>query len=425
MLVLPGGKIAWVLGLDWTDAQGADVVEQLRDLIGDEAKAYFLVSGKKATGRRLGYSTLTGEPRLPKKAKGYSLADALASVGKDGVYFVEEGHQGWYAVISDGALVRDGGEAVMSLDDALAAAKQMAQLLSLPIFSSSSLISTQGPLDLNEIATLAFKAKRKPAIVRELGKRENKAFGVIVLLAVVGAIGFGGWHFLFKKDDKKLTPAQIAEQQKQIYVQSVRSAMPTLYEDRAWVIEALSEAQDAFPAVYEGWVLDGLQCQADGCTATYSVSKDHTFYSLSAMQDRFGATNLILQSDMRSLVLTSSRLATSISHTDDEILNPEVHGLSIVDVHGMAGVKLPQAELDSAIAREQLGNGQIPPLASAVMHERVTTMGKSQLQLANLAAVNDFMSGAGFYAQTLTYSPGTGNVTPGWRVDWSRINGIN
>lgn len=428
-MLLRHGPNHYMLGLDWTEFDGGSVQSHLREIVGDTGTAFYQVLGTRRDGQLVGYvdtaPALEGEGKKGKKApKVYSLAAMIAMRGVDGIYFLDLGEHGWYAVIQGGQLMRGGGEMLMPLAHAIDAVAQLAASLELPVHASAHQFPDATPFSLSELDG----QRKKPAPMEALKQGSgtggaSQLVGVIMLLAVLGAIGYGGWYTFLRKPVQTESPGDAAHRQAiQEYTRVMTDVLPRLDESPAWVIDAYRAATNTYPREVHGWLMDSLTCTAEQCGATYLISEDHTAFSLEGLKERFGAERVHLRDDWRTAIVTLDRPTTSTLWSLDEIMDPPLAPVSLVDAHGTLRVRVPQAKVEQTMHRESISQGMQPPLVAGIVREQINTSGNELYPVAVIGQLVDYLGPLGFVPETMELTTASQGREAAWRVAWVRLN---
>ncbi len=418
-MFLQHGKLTYALGLEWAEVEGVSPAQHLRELLGEGAKAYFQVVGSRREGQRVGFVREVPEATGKSKVKVLSLAATVAARGEDGIYFLDLGQTGWYAVVQGGELLRASGEMLMPLDHAIDAVQQLASTLDLPIYGSSAKLQGAAAFTLADLDSM----RRWPAPMQVLGKGDVQGLvGAVLLLAVLAGIAYGGWFLFLRSPTPSVSPQQEARLASiRDYTQAMTAAMPKLNPDPAWLVDSYREAMATFPADAEGWVLDSMACTAEQCGATYAISDRHTTFSLAGMRDRFGASRVHLRPDGRSLVVTMDNVLPPLFWSAEQILDPPSPEVTLVDAHGVLRIRVPQVLIEQSMHRESLSQGTQPLGHAGIARETIVTSGPESYVLPTLGLLVETLGPLGFTPETFdltTYQPGRDAM---WRVTWARM----
>lgn len=416
MLLQHAGK-TYLLGLEWIEVEGGSPVRHLRDLLGADAQGLYQVIGSRRGGQLIGFTRDVPELGNQKKgAKTYSLAAAVAARGRDGIYFLDLGAQGWYAVIQDGQLMRSGGEMLMPLDDATAAVRQLSEALGLPVFTSSALFPDAQAFALQDLDAV----RRKPAVMRPLKGREEGPLSVLIFLCVLGGLAYGGWYFLLRTPEARLSGAELELQAREQYVQGMLATLPAMETRASWVVDAVARADAVLPQMVAGWQLERLACSPALCQATYAISADHSTFSYHDLQARFGPSRVQLQPNMREATVAIERPAQLVEWTPDWILNPVPATAHLVDVHGLLRLRVPQVQVDQTMHRESLSQGNQPPLTTGITRELIVTSGSDAYPTPVLDRIAGMLGPTGFVPEHIERTYGRDAA---WRAQWVRVFG--
>lgn len=419
-MLIQHGKVTFVLGLEWIEIEGGSVIQELREHVGKNGVAFYQALGSSREGLRAGF--VREVPEIDEKKsrrKAYSLAAAVAMQNRDGIFFLEVGaDQGWYAVIQGGQLMRGGGEMLMPRAHAIDAVEKLAQSLELRIHATHPYFPDAAPFALSDLDSSLRRLKPMQAL--KPGSGASPLVGVAVLACVLGGIGFTGWK-MFAPAKPKVSAAQLAQQARDEYAQTMLGVLPTLDSDPAWILDAYRDVSEAFPALVHGWVLTDMVCAPMQCGATYAISEKHSTFSLRGLRDRFGP-RVSLAEDMRKARVVVERPASLLAWDVDTVLDPKPATAELPDVHGLLRIRLPQVKIEETMHRESLAQGTRPPDVPGIVREMILTSGRSAYPAPAFGRMAEAMGPFGFTPETMEVVPGVDGEEPAWRVTWVRIS---
>lgn len=410
------GKRRFAFDLAWNDNFGDDAKESLRDAYGEGTPVvYTLIEGKDG-------EEILGSARITGKLKGsiYPYAAALASTGRDGIYVARPAAgQLWYVVINS-------GQVVPGTDRSLDEADALDALDTLRSGYPELVIYTAGVemLDGRDFTLDAAVASAKVKPMKRLAT-ENPVVGLIVLGLVLAAVGYGGWYLFLRKEEVKVDSAAEQARLRQLYVQKAQGAVSTVPQDPAWVLNAFDVARGSFPESISGWSLEGVTCQPAACTANYALPKDVSGYALTPIWDRFGKETVSLMGDKRSLSVTRKLAQPKmLSYTEVDVFQPPKTGARVIDTIGRLGMLFDNVTVDGDYKTENLNESLQAPIGTApLMRETFALRQDEQLTEIRLKGLASYLSYAQFVATSLSFSTGSGSITPAWRVEWVRVHG--
>lgn len=414
MRIVQLGKRKYAFGLAWNDSFGDDAKEAVRDAMGEERNAYYTIL------RGPDHEEVLGFGSAQVKGSVYSYAAALASVGQDGLYVAQAGvDRVWYLLVTNG-VVAAGTDRDLSEDHALDAIESLRAVYpNLPV-------RTHG-VDLpgaNEFSLEAIVAKAKVRPMRRLAT-ENPIVGALVLTAVLGAVGFGGWYLFVREEPIVIDKAAELERKRQAYITSVQMAAGSIPRDAAWVVNAFDLARQAYPEGIAGWVLEGVSCTPQACKGTYAIARDAQGYALTPVWDAFGRDRVSLMGDKKSLEV-ALKLPTMepLSYTEQDVMQPPMATGRIIDTIGVLGMKFGDVRIDGDFKTEQLNQiNQAPPGTAPLIRDSFALRHDAALDDVRVKGLAAYLSEAQFVATTLNYSTGAGSIPTAWRIEWVRLHG--
>lgn len=419
-MLLHHGSTIYLLGLEWVEVDGGSPIQHLREIVGRDGHAFYQVVGSRREGQLIGFTRELPDLGDKKKApKAYSLAAVVAARGEDGIYFLEMGTQAWYAVIQGGQLMRTGGEMLMLLDHAIDAVKQLSETLELQVYASSPHFPHAQPFALTDL----HRIRHKPAPMRPLKGSKEGPLSILVFVCVLVGLGYVGWLLLLRSPTPAASAAELEQQARDQYVQTMLGTLPVLSADADWAVGALSEAGSTFPAVVSGWQRQGLICSPLQCQATYGISPNHTAFSYHDLRGRFGEARVQLKDNLREATVVMERAADLVQWTPDWILNPEPARAHLVDVHGLIRLRVPQVNVDQTMHREGISQGLQPPSIGGITRELIVTSGTEAYPAPVVGRLADALGPAGFVPDHIEIAYGAQGREATWRAQWVRFAG--
>lgn len=418
MRVTKVGKRQFAFGLEWNDSFGDDPKEGVLEAVGHDTAALYTVIRKPDGEQLVGYGKLDA----PVKGRIYSYAAAVANRQIDGIYVGPTGpDEVWYAVISDGQVVPS-TDRLMKAEDAFEAIDVLIRTFETELFVAEGLdgdlFGAHTTFDPIEIV-----AKSKPKAMKVIGGAGNSLIGAVVLVAVLGGIGFAGWWLFLRSDQVAADPAAQAQMMRDAYLSSVRTALQ-MPESNVWLITAHQVAGDLFPPSVGGWALEGISCTPAGCSATYALPPDAPGFGISPVYEQFGRDRVSMMADMQSFSVTAPVDTAMLVWDDSEILTPAMTLSPVMDAVGRYRLNFAGASVDGRVVSEQLHMMfPAPPEAQALIKEQLATRADTYLDLIALKGQAVFMGGYGFKGVSLNYSNGHGTIPPAWRMEWVRVHG--
>ena len=410
------GKRQFAFELQWNDTF-VDPKESVRDALGEDVAALFTTHKGSDGTEHLAFAQV---PVDAPKGSIYSYAVALAKAGRDGIFVAEvDEDRLWYVVIQHGQVMagtdRSGPEHLV-----VDSVETMRNHFRLSVFSSTDRVADA--IQFDPIAAVA-KVRIKP--MKLMGGKESSLVGALVLVAVVGAIGFGVWHLFLKKTEIAVDPAQQAAEQRALYVASVQSALGVIPTEAGWASTAYRRAQQSFPPVIAGWLLDGVSCVPTACTGAYSLPAGSAGYTISPVQAHFGSGAVSMLPDHRSFNATVSLdQGESLAVDDAFVYGPAETAIPLIDAVGQLGMNFAQVTLDGDVRIERLNTDLTGPAdAPLLVRESLATRHDNALDLVMLRTLTAYLSRAEFVPTSLSYSSGIGAVPAAWRMEWTRMHG--
>lgn len=421
-MLLRHGKTNYLLGLAWSELDGGPPKQFLRDFVGSDMPAMYQVLGNRRDGQLVGYTTdipTADQGKKKQTAKAYSLAAVLVARGEDGIYFLELGAEAWYAVIQGGRLMRHGGEMVMPLREAVAVVKELAQQLDVEVFASSSHFASAMPFSVSDLDKARRKAK--PMELLSQGSGATQALAMIAVVAVIASMFYAGWYFLIRTPAPKMSPEQLAEQQRQSYAQSMLAGLPQMDADPTWIVESARLLGRHFPQTVSGFELINVVCTPTQCGATYEISDERTSFSLTGIQERFGPEQVRANQAQRSVLVTMARPPRPAGWGINEVLNPPTSTVDLIDVHGLLRLRAPAVSVDQTFHRESLSNGSQPPGTPGLAMETIRTLGSNAYPAPTFMHMAQVLMPFGFTPDRIELNPPTGGRDSSWQVRWVKV----
>lgn len=420
------GKRRYVFGLKWAEAHERKPASVVREALDAGSKGIFTSLRNEDDDRAVvGYGDLQALQDTGKGAL-YSYAAALAASGTDGIYVapVDDGRL-WYVVIAHGLPVPE-TDVTLELAEGLTAVQSMRATFGLPV-----LVAEGGELGIEPddwFDPLGLVEHVKLAPLRRSGGAGN-AIGAVVLIAVLGCVAFGAWWLFLRKSEVDVDAAAdaqaLAEAQRASYLASVRAAVAAHPLDTRWVVDAYADATRAYPGGIGGWRLDGVTCSPGTCIANYSAVEDRP-RALAPMQERFGAANVVMLEDQKSLMVsrTVPTGSVAVEWSDNQVLAPRHWPRPASDVLGRLGLYFAKIEADGQVGVEDLGATMMPPPeARPLLREKVAIKQAEALDPIRLKGLVVYFGEEGFAPANLAFSTGTGGVSPAWRMEFVRLGG--
>ena len=418
MHVIGHGKVSYALGLKWTETEGGDPQAHLRDIVGSPRFAFHSF-GKRREKQMVGYTTNL-EPFTGKKTKSIvSLVAAVHALNQDGAYVLDlDDGRAWLCVIHNGKVMPtpDGAESILETDRAYAAATRICRSIDVTLRASR-------PMDGAEPFSLDMLSGRgKKLATMRVAKSANNLVGGVVLAAVVAGIGYGAWATFADSTPKGTSAEALAQQERQSYVNSISGSIPQMDQDAEWVLDAFDMAMSSFPALIEGWALTKVACDPSMCTGVYEVEKRASVYSFDGLTQRFGKHRVRLVEGQEEVNISLERASATRSWGEEEILDPVIHPINLVDLHGLLRVRVPQVKVEPGFNSAEINVGPRPVLVRALMREAIVTHNDFRASGATIGAQVDVMRDAGFVPTALLMNHGNA-ANSAWRIEWVRING--
>lgn len=426
MRIIKIGKRQFALELNWNDSFGDDAQEAVLAANGESTPSLYTVVEGHDGDCVLGYAK-AGDTKGPV----YSYAQALAKRDADGVYAAPLGAgQVWFVAIIKGVVVA-GSDRTMEAFEAEDEVRDILRNANIPLFAADGcladlddLLSSRSreviPFDLEKIVA---KIKVKP--LKQTVRAGNSLVGALVLAAVVAGLGYGGWAMFFKKPDSAVDPVVMAAEARAAYIAAAGMELANLPGDAEWASNAYRGSILSFPSVISGWVLDGVTCQPTSCSGIYSLDKTASGYSIAAVYKLFDRQNVSLLPDKKSLnVRIEVPVRPSAPYTEEEIYNPAPSTTDVVDVLGALTMKFAEVMVDGEVKSETLNQGLSAPADAPMLYrETFATKYTEAIDLVMVRTLTAFMAETGFVANTISYSRGSGAVSPSWRIEWVRVHG--
>lgn len=412
------GKRSFAFELEWNDNFGDDAKDALRDAHGDAAGVLYTVLKGRNEAEMLGSGVIEHKA----KSKIFSYAEALSAAGRDGIYVSRSAVDAlWYVVIADGRVVA-GTDRSLREDDARDAILTLHQAFpELPILSCGVELHHPNVLEFTLEAAVA-QSKVKP--MKRLST-ENPVVGVLVLAAVLGAVGYGGWYLFVREEVVEVDPAAEIERQRVLYVSQVQANVSAVPRDAAWAVAAYDLARTSFPEAIAGWSLEGVTCQPTHCVATYALARDVQGYALSPVWNAFGRDTVALMADKRSLQVTYKLLAPQmLAYTELDVATPPRTGARVMDTIGRLGMLFDSVAVDGEFKTDPLHESLQGPVGSAPLFRESFALKQDEpLTEIRLKGLVSYLSYAQFVATAFSFSTGSGSIPAAWRVEWVRVHG--
>ena len=423
-------KRQFAVGLSWNefpeDAKRAQAIEFVTEALDEGVAGCWTIltgapgaSGEK-TGRVIGFSD-----KEDIKGKVYSVAEALATHGVDGIYvgrLADDSY--WYTVIQQGS-VAPATDRIEPAEKCLHNVGVLRRVWTqLPVFCSeeefiedSVLFSLEAVLD-----SKAVTKKLKP--LRQIKGDENQLLGGIVLGAVVlGIAGGAYWFFGVSHVDQDAANAEMARQS---YIAGATAQLQGMPVSAVWAIESYEAVHAALPPVSGGFTLNKIYCEPSNCSGEYVLGDGAKGFSMHELRERFGASALTVSQDRSTLrvkvPVPSAKLRTDI---DESFLrNPPAVGASKEDVIGQMGLAFAMVAVEQqpevGPINASLGApAEFPPLTNETL--RVGYRG--ELELGSTKALLAFLNDSGFVPVSFNFVTGYGAEGASWSVNLTRLRG--
>lgn len=406
------GKRNYVIGMRWQEGDlDRKPLAQIKDATGT-AKALYCAHDTVDGRVSLGYVLTAGS-----KAKGrlYSLAEACATLGLDGIFALPYKGGIWYAVIASGQVVPE-TDVCITFDAGLTALEGMQSSFGFTIYYGG-----EEPLPLHgcESFSTASLAGAKIKPLKSVGGASSGAAIALVMLLAGG--GYLAWDTFAPAPapEGTMTPEQLA-QQREAYLGGMRSQLAELPASADWASEAFAGARAAFPVAISGWRLEGFACNPKQCVGTYlgSVTRQ-----ISPVIAAFGAQRVALTDSGHGMTVTLPLNVKGQAWSDQQILAPAAWPRPLVDVLGRAhGAFMVHVDGEAAIT--DIAAALAPPAdARPVMKEVVAFKVDGHLSRTQLTTLAYALAQEGFVATTIAVAESAKAGSSSWRVEFSRVGG--
>lgn len=419
------GKRNYAFGLRWVDADPERKPAAQIKAATSGAKARYCVTEGDDGRSVIGYIEAAGAP----KGTLYSYAQALASNANNGIYAAElptsSGSQLWYVVVSDHMVVAE-TDVVMPMAMGFQTLETLRDAFALPVFYAGNPMVApeflQGdlhPFPLEEAVEGAKASPLKPS------GGSTQMGGIVVLGLVLAGVGATAWYLFKPAKQSAVTgddPVAMAIAARAQYLTTMRGLLEQQAADTGWVSSAYSLASDRFPPAVAGWRQEGVTCTPQACSATYTVAADAA-YAVAPMQARFGAANVALMDDKRSLKINMPLAVEKMRWTDDQILAPLPWSRPATDVAGRLPMYFSRLDVENGVTTN-ISEGNTPPADTLpLIEEKIAVKQTAALEPVRLGALANFFGNDGFVASTLAVSGGVGATPSAYRIEFVRYGG--
>lgn len=404
------GKHRFALGLDWKRVEKDGSVKETLGAYAPERGGFWYATSKSEASTAVGFTTHAMKGRVA------SFAATLASTAEDGIYVAQmDDGSVWYCVVTN-HMVEPGTDRILAEHEARESVRGLQSGLDLTVYSFGDFLPGTLPFD----PTSAI-AKAKPVWIKRHSSAASEAVGAAALLAVGGALMFGGWKLFLAPPppaDYGLTPEEIRAN----YLGSVRGFLPQIPESPLWPTEALVRTRAAFPAFRAGWALEEVQCDPMHCQAAFAPVHGSPWRSAAELGGAGLSVALNAEGTAASAAIPVSVPLRDFS--DEDLLYPTPPQRAAAEAVGTFGLRYVGAVVDGAPQRvsvEEMIGTQPPMDALPLIIESVFLRSDKVPEEWQVRQMTAYWAAEGFRATRIEFSHGYGAMPSAWRMELKRI----